>query len=422
MNALYLSLATILLSLRLFAEASDWLIFRSGDRLKGDLIALEGGVIRFMPRWSDQTTVVPVRKVEAVFFGESAGAFESWRATHRIKFVDGDRLSGSLRARRGGTLSFRLEDGTPLAVQSARVAALETLPEEALILLEESMVPERWQHQGPSAHSLMQGGSWVFGADQWVSVFRQLPPLPDRFRLSYSIRSPDGAFFVNVGAFTPQPFQRGTGGMVLMHQGTHVQVQGFPEIPTGERTPSRDVQWREATGVPEGAWQEIDLYVDRKREQAWMVINGKTLQSWRMSFDPERLDGRWVSFQVQHPQGSLQIADIEWVRWDGNFPGRRVERFEVSSPQPVRPRRTQEAEIRFRNRPDMLTLRIREITRDRLIAEGEGFAGEVILPRSMLAGLRFPWMPGVSDVLPGLSLDLDTSVLLQPEPGRESRE
>lgn len=422
MKALCLSFVTILFSLRVSAEGSDWLILRSGDRIKGALISLEGGEVRFMPRWSDQVTVVPIGKVDALFFGQSVVASDSLRVTHRIRFVDGDRLSGSLLARRGGTLWFRLEEGTRLAVKAARIAVLETLPDEALILLEESMIPERWQHQGPSVHPVMQGGSWVFGVDQWVSIFRELPTLPDSFRLSYSIRSPDGSFFMNVGAFTPQPFHRGSGGMFLMHQGTHVQMQGFPETRASERAPVQDVQWREATGVPEGAWQEIDLYVDRKREQAWMVINGETLQSWRMSFDPERLDGRWLSFQMQHPQGSLQIADIEWVRWDGSFPGRRVERFEVSSPQPLSARRTQEAEIRFRNRPDMLTLRVREITTDRLIAEGEGFEGGVVLPRSMLEGLRFPWMPGGSDALPGLSIDLDTPVLLQSEHRGEAGE
>jgi len=443
---------------RLAAEGDDWLILRSGAGLQGTLLSLQGSRVRFQPRWSESVTVLPVGEVDAVFFGDSEGPAARESPTHRVTFLDGDRLTGRVIARRDGTLTLRVDGEVTLELFSSGIHSLETLAAGDERLLEAPMAIDRWQRQHPggmpvqglqlqalrnahgiplnpppargapaprdeAVHPLLLGGSWVFAAGQWLSLYRELPALPERFRLAYSIRSPGGAYVVNVGAFTRQPLQRGTGGMFFVHQGLHVQAQGFPEKdgPDGDRT--RMVNWREQVDVPEEQWQHIELFVDRSGDRAWMRINGEEVHEWQMSFASEMPAGRWLSFQIQHPLAGLQIADIEVSQWDGTFPGRRVERFADSGgASAVRSRRTREAEIRFRARPDMLTLRVREITADRVVAEGEGFAGPVILPRSRLTGLRFPWMSGGTGALPGLSIDLDTPVLqLQPLPGGDRR-
>jgi hypothetical protein len=439
---------------RLTAEGYDWLILRSGDGLQGTLLSLQGSRVRFQPRWSESVTVLPAGEVEAVFFGDSGEPAVRENPTHRVTFLDGDRLTGRVIARKDATLTLRVDGEVTLELFSSGIHSLETLAAGDGLLVEDPMAIDRWQGQDPrgmpvqglqlqmlrgapgiplnppparrapaprdeAVHPLVLGGSWVFAAGQWLSLYRELPALPERFRLAYSIRSPGGAYVVNVGAFTRQPLQRGTGGMFFVHQGPYVQTQGFPEKDGPDADRARMVNWREQVDVPEGQWQQIEVFVDRSRDLAWMRVNGNEVHVWEMRFASEIPAGRWLSFQTQHPPAGLQIAGIELSRWDGTFPGRQVERFADSGDVPaVRSRRMLEAEIRFRAHPDMLTLRVREITADRVVAEGEGFAGLVILPRSRLAGLRFPWMSGGTGALPGLSIDLDTPVLqLQSLPG-----
>ncbi len=450
----------LICSFRLLAEGDDLLVLRSGAELQGRFLSLQGSRVRFQPRWSENPSVLPVGEMEAVFFGGAEGN-PTGSATHRALFWDGDRLTGKLLAREEDTLSFRLEGGETVEVLTSQIHSLETRPSGDDLLLEDLMDAGTWQSQGMpgmarqggavqvqagiriqamhmnnmpmqinahlqtrNAFPLESGGSWFFDAGQGFSLYRSVPDLPERFRLAYALRPLGGAFLIHVGAFTPQPFQRGAGGMHFMHQNSHIQGQSFHEQsnPGGERPPM--VNWREQTTLPEGHWQEFEVFVDQTRNRAWMRLNGEPMQEWEVAFDPENESGRWLSLQIQHNVAGVQLAGIELTRWDGSFPGRQVERFESAGDKPpVRSRRSREAEIRLRRYPDKLTLRVREITETHVIAEGGGFAGEVRLSRGQVAGLRFPWMSGGSGTVPGLSIDLDTPILqMQPLPRGRGRE
>lgn len=438
----------ICVSASLFADAGDLLILRSGAELQGRFVSLRGSRVRFQPRWSENASVLPIGEIDAVYFGEP-GRTEAETPTHRVTFLDGDRLTGRLIDRDEEILTFRVDGDVTLRMFPSSLQSLETLPSGEDLLLDNPMEIDLWQTQAmpgmrmqggnvqafrgaqvvrinnlpqqlnamphidpASAHPTKLGGSWFFAPGQGGSLIRELSELPERFRLAYSIRSPGGTFLLNVGTFTRQPFQRGTGGMFFVHQTSHVQGQIFPEKDDPDTGRPPMMNWREQISSPDSQWQHVELFIDRPRNLARMTVNGEQVQEWAMTFDPEEMSGRWLSLQIQHNVAGLQIADIELARWDGSFPGRDMEIFSASgASRVVRSRRSQEAEIRFRSRPDMLTLRIREITEDKVVADGDGFAGPVTLPRTLLAGLRFPWMRTGTGALPDLSIDLDTPIL-----------
>jgi hypothetical protein len=210
-------------------------------------------------------------------------------------------------------------------------------------------------------------------------------------------------------AFSEGPFQRGPGGAYFMHQNSQVHAQVFQE--GGEA-----VTWREALDAPEGSWQRVQVFVDTARNREWFYLNGAEVAAWDLA-RPEavRGAGRWLGVQIQHSRLGVQLAEVRLLSWDGSFPLRETERFgPETSALRLRQRRAEEAEVRLRPGGDVLTLRMVSLTEDELVARGEGFAGEVRLPRDRVEAVRFLWRgDGAAPVPGGLSIDLDTPILLQ---------
>jgi hypothetical protein len=430
------------------AGPHDIVVLQGGSEMQGTLESLRGGRLRFQPRWSENAAVFPVSELEAVFFGDS-GAPPERPAGHRITFRDGDRLTGRLLARRENILRFAPASGVVVDILKERVLTLETLPPDRDRLLKQGMDLNQWQTNLAAGHMnavrvmparginnmpvqlnhMMQtepvlpqelGGTWFFPASKGISIFRELPDLPERFRLDYSIRTPGGNFLLNVGLFTHQPLHRGAGGMFVMHQNLQVHAQIFPEVFDANDPRPPITNWRNPVEFGEGEWQHFEVYVDRPGKRGWMMLNGNQVQEWEIQMGSDTMTSRWLSFQIQHNQGGLQLGGLELTRWDGTFPSREIETFGPTAGEAVpRGRGPNEAEIRFRGYPDLLTLRIREITSTHVVADGYGFEGPVRLPREQLAGLRFPWLQPGQGPVPGLSIDLDTPVLqMELLPGR----
>lgn len=449
MKPLVLFLLAGLLSLFSFAESGDLLVLRSGAILQGRFLGMQEARITFQPRWSETAVVLPLRDMKAVFFGESAESDSGGLPGHRIEFRDGDRLSGRIFSRGEDTIRMEVNSEISVTVLSAAVQTIETFPSETDLLLEEPMAFDRWQGQGMPGMAMARvqlgagnvmpaqamaalgfpmqargdgggregrplevGGSWFFGPGEHFSVFRALPDLPERFRLSYAVRSLGGAFMMNVGAFTRQPFSRGAGGMLFTHQNSHMHGQAFSEQPDPATGQPGTANFRENLEIPDLQWHRIELYVDRVKHRAWMYVNGVRLQEWDMVFESGAVSGRWISLQGQHSVEGIQLTELYVSHWDGNFPGRQLESFPAESPTALRrARRSREAELRMRSQTDRLTLRVLEITQTSVIADGEGFEGVVEIPRRHLLGLHFPWMAAPGGTDGGLSIDLDTPQL-----------
>lgn len=401
----------VLLLCRAGAEGEDVLWLRSGARLRGEIRAVGDGAVRMRPRWAEEETAVPLGQVDSLVVGRGAGV-SAERAEHRVWFGNGDRLRGTVTGRDAENFGLRIAEGAELTVRKDQVVRVEAEPAAEAVLWEDGGRLADWEVQpaGAGPETMLEfGGGFVFASGPGVMLSRALPELPERFVLEYALRPVADPFAVRVVAFSEGAFVRGPGGANFMHQNSQVHAQVFQED-------GGAVTWREALEVPEGSWQRVQVFVDAVRGREWFFLNGREVAAWDLArTEALRGTGRWLGFQVQHSRLGVQVAEVRLLRWDGTFPLRETERFGTeTSALRLQANRADEAEVRLRPGGDVLTLRVLELTEEALVARGDGFEGEVRIPRGRVEAVRFPWRDAAGGRLPGgLSIDLDTPILLQ---------
>ena len=301
-------------------RTDDIMDFLNGDRLRGDLVALNLAEEQLL--WRHKGVKEPITfQLTGVAHVDLLPRKASALAAHSnvVQLINGDQLRGDLV-----TL-----DAEKLVLNTWYAGSL-VVRRDQLALIQPSSKPSATLYEGPTddlagwvAPAFMGGTShlgWtchrgMLTPGEGRSLGRHIPNMPDQVQIEFEVAVHKSKSF-SFSFFLQDP-QNGGGdndAYMLKFFGDNVQLSRIVHNEGSQDLGSVQLGDRHA----ERKREMITLLADRKERRFALLLDGRLLREWK---DSREFKGQGDAIMfLTHQRGALQIAKIKVSRWDGTLP------------------------------------------------------------------------------------------------------
>lgn len=356
---------------------------QSGDAFHGRLMDMEAGHLSFQPRWSLNATRIPLQAVNYLHF-PAARTAEDTQAPAWVHFTNGDRLGGHLLGIDDAGVHWVTRWDQRILLTASMVREIRIEPPEDAFYLRGTLPVDAWQvggmRRGHLEDEMMVGmsGALFISSLHNPTLSRELPELPEKFLLEFSLHAEEETFGTTISILAPSVHARGPGTIYLQINQRHL----FMQLLSSDRR--NNVSWREEMPPHAATHQKFQFFMDLKSGKMVLFLNGRKLHEWE-SVETQDLigtSGLMFSSRFMQSGGGRRFSGFRMLRWDGE-----------SLPEDENLRDGQRHSVRLQN-GDMLKGDLHSVTASHLrmvLVDGEGKAGEHReIPLEAVADIRFP--------------------------------
>lgn len=300
----------------LFASQEELLLL-NGNRLTGRVLETRGPHLVFQPRWSQVSTDISLREVDSLVFAGERSHRDLSRA-HQLLLVNGDLLAGRLVSLDEHAARWRTPWGAEWTLARAHVREIRFPPPSEDVFVSGTLPLDDWEITplGRPDHEvffLAEGDAITVRPRAMANLTRRLPRLPKRLVLEFTVRNDTENFSYNISLFNSPGAMRSPGSMVLQTNRRQLNMQ----VLGAER--NRHTFWRE--NLPPGSEHErrYRLFVDWEANKARLDVNGAPVREFDLPAD-QKFAGtpRTLLFQFAHQGSHIRLEGLRLFAWKGD--------------------------------------------------------------------------------------------------------
>lgn len=292
------------------------------DRISGEVLSLEGGMLRVGPSWGGDPLLVPAARVAS--FDQAVPPSSDFIADVRVEFSNGDHVEAKLLGLEDDHLLLETTWAPQARARLGTVTRMTRVDSGDKIHFRGVGAPSDWRVEGTTelrpAPPVWRDGRLHIAPR--TTMGRTLPEFPERFCVEFvfTVDTGPGNFGLVLDLFAAD-MNQGNQPWMRLHfsRGTI-----FHSVQGGRRNQQVNENWRHFF-PPELFEQDqwhVRIHGDFKTNRYFFEINGIPVHEWvsEAFVPPRRRTNRWVSFSWQHGVGLFALEDLVLSAWDGREP------------------------------------------------------------------------------------------------------
>lgn len=282
--------------------------FRSGERVRGEVVALGAEGLRIRPRWSLEPVTTELAEIEQVLLPPAAG-FPLRAGGSDVRFRTGDRVEGDWLEMSDDVLILKTSWGQRVRVRREAVREIRFSNDSDRVLMRGPSHGSEWHFRDPmgtGGAGAETGNPFIFHAVSGMSARTALPKLPIRFVFEVDVRPSEPNFLYRLNLFGLGDNTRGPGNVNLEVNHRMLAVSGEG------RDLAETVTWRDRLPEVAAAEQRFVFWVDLESETVEVDLNDERMLTLKL---PEAstligAEDRMFSFQAQGGDGQIELLGL----------------------------------------------------------------------------------------------------------------
>lgn len=301
------------------------IVFRNGDLLKGSLLGLENGQLRWARADAPEPMDFSTAAIARVEFepGTSRRGFTNLSCV--VRLTNDDQFQGLLQGFDGARLRLETLFAGTLDISASRLLLFMPQPPPRPILYQGPTSMEGWVMGKVSAAAILDSGVWMFKegalyALKSASVAREVN-LPDVASLSFDLEW-RGFFHIAIALYTSylQPINLANKDQEPDFGGFYsLQLNPFSAnlLPVKKTEPLRYLGQAGLQGLGQRSSASFDVRINKPKRTITLLMDGVVIKQW---VDTEGFAGSGTAIRLVHQgQGAVRVSNLKVAEWDGQF-------------------------------------------------------------------------------------------------------
>ena len=322
------TLASLALAARLASAAPDMVLFRNGDLLYGQLLAIDP---QKAVQWRHPDAARPIElkpeSIAEIVFPAPTNAIAPSSNSCRLLLADGNCLAGELVACDRETVALETRYAGRLSIPRHSLKSLVFL-RRSPVVFDEITGLDGWTQAASAAAAPGESGQWTyrdgaFYASKTASIARDLK-LPDVAEIQFDLAW-KGPLNLAIALYTDS-----LRPILLSAKDQGPDFGGFYSLrldnsfyrcidlwPIKKSAPERRLGQLPFPSLKNNDRMHVDLRVSKPQHKIALSLDDELVKEW---VDPEGFSGEGTCMRfVQNPGGVVKLSHLRITQWDGLF-------------------------------------------------------------------------------------------------------